>query len=63
MGKRVLALVTDMDQPLGNAAGNALEVIESIEVLAGGGPQDLRELCIELAAWMFYVGERVNSLI
>ena len=63
MGKRVLALVTDMDQPLGNTAGNALEVIESIEVLAGGGPQDLRDLCIELAARMFYVGERVNSLI
>lgn len=63
MGKRVVALITDMDQPLGNAAGNALEVIESIEVLAGRGPQDLRELCLELAAWMFYVGERVDSLI
>jgi len=63
MGKRVVALITDMDQPLGNAAGNALEVIESIEVLAGRGPQDLRELCIELAAWMFYLGERVDSLM
>jgi pyrimidine-nucleoside phosphorylase len=62
MGKRVVALVTDMDQPLGNAAGNALEVTESIGVLAGSGPQDLRELCIELAGWMFYLGNRVDSL-
>jgi len=38
-------------------------VIESIEVLSGGGPQDVRELCLELAAWMFYLGERVHSLI
>jgi pyrimidine-nucleoside phosphorylase len=63
MGKKVVALVTDMDQPLGRAAGNALEVAESIEVLAGGGPADLRELCLQLAAWMFYVGERVGSVI
>ena len=63
MGKKVVALVTDMDQPLGRAAGNALEVAESIEVLAGGGAADLRELCLQLAAWMFYVGERVGSVI
>jgi pyrimidine-nucleoside phosphorylase len=63
MGKKVVALVTDMDQPLGRAAGNALEVAESIEVLAGGGPADLRELCLQLAAWMFYAGERVGSVI
>jgi thymidine phosphorylase len=63
LGKKVVALVTDMDQPLGRAAGNALEVAESIEVLAGGGPADLRELCLQLAAWMFYLGERVGSVI
>jgi len=62
MGKKVVALITDMDQPLGRKAGNALEVEESIEVLAGGGPEDLRELCLELAAWMFRLGERVDSL-
>jgi pyrimidine-nucleoside phosphorylase len=62
MGKRVVALVTDMDQPLGRAAGNALEVAESIEILNGGGPADLRELCLELSAWMFYLGERVSSI-
>ena len=62
MHKRVVALITDMDQPLGRAVGNSLEVIESIEVLAGGGPPDLRELSVELSAWMFYLGERVSSV-
>jgi len=62
MGKRVVALITDMDQPLGRAAGNAMEVAESIEILNGKGPADLRELCLELSAWMFYLGERVASL-
>jgi pyrimidine-nucleoside phosphorylase len=56
MGKQMVALITNMDQPLGRMVGNALEVQESIEVLHGGGPQDLRELCFELAAWMFQLG-------
>jgi pyrimidine-nucleoside phosphorylase len=62
MGKKVVALLTDMNQPLGRKAGNAMEVAESIEVLSGGGPADLRELCLELAAWMFYLGDRVKTL-
>src|ERR1700675_1995707 len=62
MGKKVVALLTDMNQPLGRKAGNAMEVVESIEVLSGGGPADLRELCLELAAWMFLLGERVKTL-
>jgi pyrimidine-nucleoside phosphorylase len=62
MGKKVVALLTDMNQPLGRAAGNAMEVAESIEVLSGGGPVELRELCLELAAWMFLLGERVTTL-
>lgn len=62
MGKRVVALLTDMDQPLGRAAGNAMEVVESIEILDGGGPADLRELCLELSAWMFCLGERAASI-
>jgi len=56
MGKQMAALITDMNQPLGRMVGNALEVQECIEVLHGGGPADLRDLCLELAAWMFYLG-------
>ena len=62
MGKKVVALITDMDQPLGRKAGNALEIEESIEVLRGGGPGDLRELCLELSAWMFFLGGRSSSI-
>ena len=58
MGKRVVALITDMNQPLGPRRGNAMEVIESLEVLAGRGPADLRELCLELAGWMFLLGRQ-----
>ncbi len=56
MGKKMVALLTDMDQPLGRHVGNALEVEECLEVLRGGGPDDLRELCLELAGWMFHLG-------
>ena len=56
MGKRMVALITDMDQPLGMMIGNALEVIEVVEVLRGGGPEDLRELCLETAGWMLHLG-------
>ncbi len=56
MGKRVAALFTDMDQPLGQYVGNALEVVEVLDVLRGKGPGDLRTLCLELAAWMFFLG-------
>jgi pyrimidine-nucleoside phosphorylase len=62
MGKNVVALISDMNQPLGRKAGNAMEVAESIEVLSGAGPADLRELCLELAAWMFFLGERVKTV-
>ena len=56
MGKQVVALITDMDQPLGKMIGNALEVVEVVEVLRGEGPNDLRELCLHLAGWMLYLG-------
>src|ERR1700682_3102145 len=62
MGKQVVALITDMDQPLGNMIGNALEVVEVVEVLRGGGPEDLRELCLELAAWMLHLGEVAKTV-
>jgi pyrimidine-nucleoside phosphorylase len=62
MGKKVVALITDMNQPLGRKVGNALEIEECIEVLRGGGPNDLRELCLELSAWMFVLAERVKNV-
>jgi pyrimidine-nucleoside phosphorylase len=61
MGKKVVALITNMDQPLGTHVGNSLEVIEALEVLRGRGPEDLRELCRELAGWMFYLGGAVET--
>ncbi len=56
MGKQMVALITDMNEPLGRMVGNAVEVRECIEILHGGGPADLRDLCLELAAWMLYLG-------
>src|SRR2546423_12359426 len=62
MGKKAVALITDMDQPLGKLAGHSNEVIESIEVLKGRGPKDLRDLSLELSAWMVFFGEGPASL-
>ncbi len=61
-GKRVQALITEMSQPLGQAVGNSLEVIECIETLKGHGPPDLVEICRELTAHMFLLGGIENSL-
>jgi pyrimidine-nucleoside phosphorylase len=55
LGRKAAALVTDMSQPLGVAAGNALEVRESADVLRGGGPADVRDLTLDLAATMLVV--------
>src|SRR5467141_1611371 len=62
MGKKMAALLTDMDQQLGNSVGNSLEVVEVLEVLRGQGPGDLIELCLELAAWMLFLGDRVKTV-
>lgn len=51
-GKKIVALITDMDRPLGYSIGNSLEVIEAVETLKGRGPKDLTEVCTELAAYM-----------
>jgi pyrimidine-nucleoside phosphorylase len=56
LDKKVVALVTDMDQPLGRNVGNALEIVECIETLKGRGPKDLESLSVELAARMVWVG-------
>ena len=57
-GKRMRALITDMDMPLGYAIGNSLEVVEAIETLQGKGPEDLTKLCIALAAHILNLAEK-----
>lgn len=62
MRKRVAAVITDMNQPLGWAVGNSLEVIESIEMLQGKGKGDFLELCKELSAVMLQQGHLVETV-
>jgi pyrimidine-nucleoside phosphorylase len=62
MEKKVVALITDMNQPLGRMAGHSNEIAECIDVLNGGGPDDLVELSMELSAWMFFLGDRTKSV-
>jgi pyrimidine-nucleoside phosphorylase/thymidine phosphorylase len=62
LGKRVAALITDMEQPLGRAVGNALEVAECVETLKGRGPKDLESLSLELAGWMLSLGALVPTM-
>ena len=61
-GRKVTALISDMNQPLGCAVGNALEVREAIDTLRGGGPADFREHCLHVAAHMLVLGEVTDSL-
>lgn len=51
-GRDMIAVISDMNQPLGCAVGNALEVVEAIETLSGGGPADFRQHCLEVAGYM-----------
>lgn len=61
-GKRTTAVISDMNQPLGFAVGNALEVKEAIETLGGNGPEDLTQLCITLGSHMLYNVDAAPSL-
>ena len=62
LGKRCVALITDMNQPLGRMVGNSLEVIEAFETLRGRGPEDFTHLCRELSAHMLMLGGAVDTL-
>jgi pyrimidine-nucleoside phosphorylase len=61
-GRQTIALLSDMNQPLGHAVGNALEVAEAIETLHGGGPADFREHCLHISAHMLLLGKRAKDL-
>lgn len=58
LGRKTVALITDMDQPLGKNVGNILEVKEAIETLNGNGPEDFKELCVELASYMVMLSKK-----
>ncbi len=60
-GLETRALITDMDEPLGRFIGNSLEVMEAIEVLKGGGPEDTREVSLEIASQMLLAGGRAKD--
>ncbi len=60
-GKKTSALITSMEQPLGNRVGNALEVMEAIDTLNGKGPEDFRQLCLNLAGEIIYQADRTTN--
>jgi pyrimidine-nucleoside phosphorylase len=61
-GRNVVALLSDMNQPLGFAVGNALEVREAVDTLHGGGPEDFREHCLVVATHLLKLGEKAATL-
>ena len=60
-GRRTVAAITEMGQPLGKAVGNSIEVIEAIETLKGNGPEDITELAVKLSGIMVYLGGKASS--
>ncbi len=62
VGRKTMAVISDMSQPLGLAIGNSLEVKEAIDTLRGQGPKDLEELCMSLGSQMVFLAGKANSL-
>ena len=62
VGRKTMAVISDMSQPLGYAIGNALEVKEAIDTLKGEGPEDLTELCLALGSHMVYLAGKAETL-
>lgn len=62
VGRKVVALISDMNQPLGHAVGNALEVQEAIETLHNGGPDDFREHCFEVGAHLLMLAGKAQTV-
>lgn len=62
VGRKTIAVISDMNQPLGYAIGNALEVREAIDTLKGNGPADLTELCLTLGSQMVYLAKKADTI-
>ena len=62
LGRDTMAIISDMNQPLGRTIGNSLEVREAIDMLRGEGPEDLRELCLTLGSQMVYLAKKAPSI-
>lgn len=62
LGRKTMAIISDMSQPLGFAIGNALEVKEAIDTLSGKGPQDLYDLCIDLGSRMVVLANKATTI-
>jgi pyrimidine-nucleoside phosphorylase len=62
-GRKAVCMLSDMNQPLGNAVGNSLELLEAIDTLHGGGPNDFVEHCLSAAAYLVMLGKKAKNLI
>ena len=62
-GRKAVCMLSDMNQPLGNAVGNSLELLEAIDSLHGGGPNDFVEHCLSAAAYLVMLGKKAKNLI